>query len=283
MAHRRQPFQQRYVVCTNGACGMVLQVPSKETQSLRPTAPRHMCPICNFQVLSVSDRERGSTWNVCPYCYTNVPREYNTDSLEMRCFQCAHPTCALASGRSGSTGNRPRGGGGGGPSAGSASGGISTTSSAASAPAVLGGAPAAAASSHVAPAAAATMAHAPLAAPNVAGHASSGDGQALMPCGGPRSGCGGRGYLMLRQKPDGQWKCECAFPQCGRIHNLAPCILAATIDGRCSACTQQLETDVFTMRLELAPDYAAARGRETPLHQVCAGCTRTLAELYESQ
>jgi len=74
---------------------------------LQPHVPRHTCPICGFQVLNITNRETGRSHNLCPYCFNNVPRDLHPDAVELRCFQCAHPTCSLAGGRNGTAGRGP--------------------------------------------------------------------------------------------------------------------------------------------------------------------------------
>lgn len=56
------------------------------------------CPICNFQVLSVRNRESGRDHTLCPKCFSDPPGPpYSTESSsEFRCFMCAHPDCELA-------------------------------------------------------------------------------------------------------------------------------------------------------------------------------------------
>ena len=61
------------------------------------------CPICNFQVLSVTrgNGYEGNGYNVCPKCYNDPPPEYGGSgdgSTNLVCFKCSHPTCALAQG-----------------------------------------------------------------------------------------------------------------------------------------------------------------------------------------
>eukprot|EP00929_Paragymnodinium_shiwhaense_P028201 TRINITY_DN16400_c0_g2_i5.p1 TRINITY_DN16400_c0_g2~~TRINITY_DN16400_c0_g2_i5.p1 ORF type:complete len:721 (+),score=99.31 TRINITY_DN16400_c0_g2_i5:594-2756(+) len=124
-APRRPPVprpQERFLVCPSDACGVVLPVPGRESQSLRPHG--HTCPICNFQVLVVRDETTGSEQTLCPYCFTNVPRDLHPTLNELRCFRCAHPTCGLAGGRGPSGGGAAPGGGGGGGSSGPSGGAV---------------------------------------------------------------------------------------------------------------------------------------------------------------
>mmetsp|Transcript_64036 Transcript_64036/g.111565 ORF Transcript_64036/g.111565 Transcript_64036/m.111565 type:complete len:957 (-) Transcript_64036:70-2940(-) len=101
------PRLERFLVCPNGECGIVLPVPGN--RQVRPHSGRHICPICGFQVLTLHNQETGRDHNICPYCFNHVPRDLHPDMQELRCFQCAHPTCALAGGRRAG----PAGGGGG--------------------------------------------------------------------------------------------------------------------------------------------------------------------------
>jgi len=105
------PLLSRFLVCQNEACHMVLPVPSKHEQSLR--ACRHICPICNFQVLTVRNQGTGKEHNLCPFCFNNVPRDLHPDQAELRCFQCCHPSCPLAGGQSGNRSAAPAGPSGG--------------------------------------------------------------------------------------------------------------------------------------------------------------------------
>lgn len=64
------------------------------------------CPICNFQVLSVTrgNGYEGNGYNVCPKCYNDPPPEYSGSGdgvTNLPCFKCSHPTCALAQGLAG--------------------------------------------------------------------------------------------------------------------------------------------------------------------------------------
>lgn len=67
----------------------------------------HVCPICNFQTLTVTNTERNTSHYVCPYCFSHPPQDAadNPTSAEssFRCFTCTHANCALATG-SGSNG-----------------------------------------------------------------------------------------------------------------------------------------------------------------------------------
>lgn len=68
-----------------------------------------LCPICNFQVIAIGrgDGYEGNGYNVCPKCYSDPPAEFgggnnnNGGTVNHPCFQCSHPTCALAGGTQG--------------------------------------------------------------------------------------------------------------------------------------------------------------------------------------
>merc|ERR1712217_181014 len=72
------------------------------------------CPICSFQVLNVLNTETGRSHKICPYCFNHPPQDLHPQQTELRCFQCAHPTCSLAGGRASgaNNGNDGRGGSG---------------------------------------------------------------------------------------------------------------------------------------------------------------------------
>ena len=63
------------------------------------------CPICNFQVVRVErgDGYDGNGYHFCPKCFTDSPADHggNPTGGDFRCFNCTHPTCALASGTRG--------------------------------------------------------------------------------------------------------------------------------------------------------------------------------------
>eukprot|EP00397_Hematodinium_sp_SG-2012_P007781 GEMP01007831.1.p1 GENE.GEMP01007831.1~~GEMP01007831.1.p1 ORF type:complete len:880 (+),score=215.84 GEMP01007831.1:91-2730(+) len=89
----------KVLVCPDAQCNAWLSVPDRALTPFRN--PQFTCPICNFGVLSVTIPETGREHQLCPYCFRNPPREHvgGAGGAEMRCFQCAHPTCALAGGR----------------------------------------------------------------------------------------------------------------------------------------------------------------------------------------
>lgn len=63
------------------------------------------CPICNFQVVRVDrgDGYEGNGYHFCPKCFTDTPQDHGgtTNGGDFRCFNCTHPTCALAGGTAG--------------------------------------------------------------------------------------------------------------------------------------------------------------------------------------
>lgn len=65
-----------------------------------------LCPICQYQVVKVArgDGYTGNGYNLCPKCFSEPPREHGglSGSSDFRCFNCHHPTCALATGTPGS-------------------------------------------------------------------------------------------------------------------------------------------------------------------------------------
>lgn len=67
--------------------------------------PPVQCPICNFQVIQILQGEgyAGNGYHVCPKCFSDPPVEHggSVNGGDFRCFNCAHPTCALASGTAG--------------------------------------------------------------------------------------------------------------------------------------------------------------------------------------
>ena len=86
-------FQTRYVYCS--ACPKLLRIPHSGEISVT----EHRCPICNYQVLSIFNPQKNSSHTVCPYCFKNpppIPYAIEESPRDFRCFQCAHPDCALA-------------------------------------------------------------------------------------------------------------------------------------------------------------------------------------------
>ena len=86
--------QELFLVCPNGACGVVLRLSLRSDQT--PTAYGHMCPICDFQVLNIKNEETQRNHQLCPHCFNYVPQDLHPGQTELRCFQCVHPSCLLA-------------------------------------------------------------------------------------------------------------------------------------------------------------------------------------------
>lgn len=67
-----------------------------------------ICPICNFQVINVVNRDRSrnvSDFKLCPACFVSPPQSTalnpsGKEAGEFRCFSCVHPSCPHASGTS---------------------------------------------------------------------------------------------------------------------------------------------------------------------------------------
>lgn len=86
-------FQTRYIYCS--PCSKLLTIPHNGEVS----ATEHRCPICNYQVLDIFNPQKNSHYTVCPYCFKNppdAPYSVEENPRDFRCFQCAHPDCALA-------------------------------------------------------------------------------------------------------------------------------------------------------------------------------------------
>jgi hypothetical protein len=92
----RGTFEAKYLVCR--VCKVPHAIPSNGDLS----AHAHTCPICNFQVLTVNNRETGKSWTVCPKCFKDPPpppisiEDAGGTSSGFRCFQCANSACALS-------------------------------------------------------------------------------------------------------------------------------------------------------------------------------------------
>ncbi len=60
------------------------------------------CPVCQFQVLQMTNSTSNARHTICPYCITNPPADAVVNpekkTTDFRCFMCAHPTCALSQG-----------------------------------------------------------------------------------------------------------------------------------------------------------------------------------------
>lgn len=71
-------------------------------------SPPTSCPVCGFTVLQAENRQRQSKYTLCPYCYNHPPppplcgdmeNGGGGGTMDFRCLQCLHPTCALAKGK----------------------------------------------------------------------------------------------------------------------------------------------------------------------------------------
>eukprot|EP00927_Polykrikos_kofoidii_P048979 TRINITY_DN43132_c0_g1_i1.p1 TRINITY_DN43132_c0_g1~~TRINITY_DN43132_c0_g1_i1.p1 ORF type:complete len:1021 (+),score=115.04 TRINITY_DN43132_c0_g1_i1:71-3064(+) len=266
--------QERFLVCSNAACGVVLPVPSRETQTLRPFG--HMCPICGFQVLTVRDELTGREHQLCPWCFTNVPHDLHPGVSELRCFRCAHPGCPLAGGQARGAGDPS--GGGGGSGGGFRFGGC------------CGG-------RHAGSAVGVGMEEGTAPAPRLPGETVPSESvpppSSLFAC----IPCAGQGYIKLKQVEGGRWCIQCsrahpgglaggqvltdrACPQPGTVW-LPPRVSAVEIAGQCLVCSQRLRCEVRTLTILLSPQdrELADVGHET-LHGVCvAGCNDVLANM----
>jgi DNA topoisomerase-3 len=59
-----------------------------------------ICPICQFQVVDCI-KDDGSSYFVCPQCFSDPPEEHGGDSTDFPCTKCTHQTCSLAKGTRG--------------------------------------------------------------------------------------------------------------------------------------------------------------------------------------
>ncbi len=84
----------RLVLC--GTCNVGLPLP--RTGMISPIQPDFNCPICGYQVLSVSQGRgyEGQGYKMCPKCFRDPPMEHGGKEGEsFRCFMC-HATCRYA-------------------------------------------------------------------------------------------------------------------------------------------------------------------------------------------
>eukprot|EP01080_Neovahlkampfia_damariscottae_P003222 gene3222-5537_t len=59
----------------------------------------HQCPLCNYQVVSVLNESKNTTYYVCPYCTNNPPKQQNDiENLQgqFKCFNCNEKSCVLS-------------------------------------------------------------------------------------------------------------------------------------------------------------------------------------------
>ncbi|KPA81303.1 putative DNA topoisomerase III [Leptomonas pyrrhocoris] len=86
-------------------CSKSYRVPNGRLNTLEPVTPPHRCPLCGFAVLRVTNRDKQTSYTVCPYCFTHPPTAGSTSGVvpdmeataEFRCFQCM-ADCPLAKG-----------------------------------------------------------------------------------------------------------------------------------------------------------------------------------------
>lgn len=83
-----------------GTCRRGLNMPRGNLQPKQENTNPVKCPLCNFQVVQISrgDGYEGNGYHVCPHCFSSPPSAHGGSAGEFRCFNCRHPTCALASG-----------------------------------------------------------------------------------------------------------------------------------------------------------------------------------------
>ncbi|CUG90018.1 DNA topoisomerase, putative [Bodo saltans] len=88
-----------YLRCQRCTPALMLRIPLHAAAQLTPT--QHRCPLCQFFALSITNTERGTMYNICPYCFTHPPASAVGDleqlGGEFRCFQCI-AECPLAKG-----------------------------------------------------------------------------------------------------------------------------------------------------------------------------------------
>ena len=90
----REPRVERVGWCKTCA----LRLPLPPHGLFRPS--NHICPLCQFPVIQVTNTEKNTSHYLCTYCFANPPDEFLNSSPHadtMRCFQCPAATkCALA-------------------------------------------------------------------------------------------------------------------------------------------------------------------------------------------
>lgn len=81
-----------------GTCDHTLKMPRNGILS----AAGKYCPLCNYEVVNVSNASSGSAHTLCPQCMNNPPMntEMNPSqkTSEFRCFMCTHSSCEFARG-----------------------------------------------------------------------------------------------------------------------------------------------------------------------------------------
>ncbi|CCW65644.1 unnamed protein product [Phytomonas sp. EM1] len=76
-------------------CVRQYRVPNGSLNLLEPLSQR--CVLCSFRAIQVTNREKNTSYTICPCCFTNPPPEIETLG-EFRCFQCTASSCPLARG-----------------------------------------------------------------------------------------------------------------------------------------------------------------------------------------
>ncbi|CBZ26172.1 putative DNA topoisomerase III [Leishmania mexicana MHOM/GT/2001/U1103] len=95
------------------ACNKMHRVPNGRLNTLEPVSPPHTCPLCGFLALRVANREKQTSYHVCPHCFGSPPKAWSVSAkgaasaaapfpdveaaAEFRCFQCT-ADCPLAKG-----------------------------------------------------------------------------------------------------------------------------------------------------------------------------------------
>jgi DNA topoisomerase-3 len=95
----RAGVESRCLACS--ACNKSFQVPLNGELS----AHEKSCPICNFQVVSVLNTDKGTTYTLCPKCFREPPPppfsiEGELYTSGFSCFKCVNTACSLASNKS---------------------------------------------------------------------------------------------------------------------------------------------------------------------------------------
>lgn len=100
--------QQRRKLLYCDTCQLGLSLPRGNVQPATAQenggGPALKCPICQYQVVRVP-RDSGTSYAVCPKCYSDPPGDHGGDPTggeTFPCFRCQHPTCSLATGTQGS-------------------------------------------------------------------------------------------------------------------------------------------------------------------------------------
>ncbi|EPY26941.1 DNA topoisomerase III [Angomonas deanei] len=88
--------ESSYVHCNQ--CAEQCRVPGGHNSDLELLQPQQKCALCPFFALRVTNREKRTSYTVCPYCFTHPPHGPDIEAVgEFRCFQCT-ADCPLASG-----------------------------------------------------------------------------------------------------------------------------------------------------------------------------------------